>query len=74
MTCSLHWKPVVNDSEQAGDIQLREILDKKYGYPSTLDHSDIGYLEALIDADVKGADELVEAIRKHDQIQIFLEC
>lgn len=74
MTCSLCWKPVSTERDYISSYQLRDILEKKYGYPSNLDHSDISYLEALEDAGVDGADELIEAIRKHDVIQIFKEC
>ena len=74
MSCTLYWKPVSKKEYQVGDFQLRDILEKRYGYPSNLNYSDIPYLEALVDAQVEGADELIEAIRKHDKIEIYKEC
>lgn len=74
MSCALVWKPIYKKSYRVGDIKLREIIDKKYGYPCTLDASDIHYLEALQDADVDGAEDLIEAIIKHEEIRLELEC
>lgn len=74
MSCSLYWKPVVTESKRVGDIQLRDILKKKINLPKKLDYSDVGYLTALDDAGVKGAADLIEAITKHDVIEVYLEC
>lgn len=74
MGCSLYWKPVSKENNFVGDIQLRNILEKRYNYPSILDTGDIGYLNALVDAGVEGANDLIEAIEKHNEIQIDLEC
>lgn len=74
MGCSLYWKLVSKKEYRVGDYQLRDILEKKFGYPQNLDYSDIHYLEALVDAQVEGADELIEAIRKYDKIEIYKEC
>ena len=74
MSCTLCWKPVAKHSYHISEIQLRNILDKKYGYPAKLNYGDISYLTALDDAGVNGANELINAIEKHDEIEIFLEC
>ncbi len=74
MSCTLHWKPIIKDSESISEIHLREILDKKYGYPHHLSYIDIDYIQALVDAGIDGAQDLLDAIRKHDDILIFLEC
>lgn len=74
MGCSLYWRPIPKKQYRVGEYQLRDILEKRYGYPSELDCSDVTYLKALDDAGVEGADELVEAIEKHGEIEIFKEC
>ena len=40
---------------------------------STVDKSDIPYLEGLRDAGIKGADELIKLIYNHDEIQLWHE-
>lgn len=74
MSCTLYWKPVAQDDNRVGEIQLRNILEKKYGYPQKLDCCDLPYLLALKDAEVEGVEELIEAIEKYDEIEIFLKC
>jgi hypothetical protein len=74
MGCSLRWKPRSKKDYGCGSYQLRDILENKYGYPSNLDYSDLTYLESLQDAGVEGAEDLIEAIRKHDEIEIYKEC
>lgn len=75
MTCTLYFKPVVNDGERVGDIQLREILNKKYhDYPLCLSCHQVEFLEGLQFAGVDGASRLIEAIKEYDVIQLYLEC
>jgi hypothetical protein len=74
MTCSLYWKPESIESNRVGGIALREILEKKYGYPYTLSYGHLDYLEALRDANVDGAEDLIEAIRQYGEIKIFKVC
>jgi hypothetical protein len=74
MSCKLYWKPVLTESYRVGDINLREILNKKYNLPAELDYSDIAYLQALNDAGIEGAKDLADSIYKFNRIQIFLEC
>lgn len=74
MSCSLYYRPIHKKSYRIGDYQLRDILEKRFGYPRVLRCDDIPYLEALSDAMVEGAAELVEAILKYDEIEIYKEC
>lgn len=74
MSCTLCYRPVINDSISISSIKLRDILDRKFGYPKKLSFSHIEYLEALSDSNVEGADELIDAIRKYECIEVFLEC
>lgn len=73
MTSSLHWKPLIKDSQRIGDMRLKDILDKKFGYPWILDATDIPYLEGLYDAGTTDAIELINAINIHGKITISLE-
>jgi len=74
MSCSLIWSPVNKTKNRAGDHTLRDILEKKFGFPRVLDESYIIYLDALDDAGIEGAEDLIIAIRKHEEIQIDIEC
>lgn len=74
MSCALVWQPVSKKSRRAGDSKLRDILDKKFGYPKTLNSSHFEYMQALVDAEIDGAKTLVSAISKYGEITIDLEC
>jgi hypothetical protein len=74
MSCTVLWKPIINDGKYVGKGIFRDILNKKYGFPSKLNHSDIPYLEGLLDGGYYDAQTLIEAILHEDEIEIFLEC
>lgn len=74
MSCALVWKPVSKKTNRAGDIQLREIIGNKYGYPCVLTQGALTYLGALMDAGVEGAEILFDAVEKYDEIDVDLEC
>lgn len=72
MSSSLIWEPVVKQKENDLDDQLKFSLRKRYGDPVNLrfNHQDLGYLRGLSDCEVKGADELIEAIKKHGEVLV----
>jgi len=74
MTCQLYYRPISKKDFAVGDMTLRDILEKKFGFPTILNDSHVTYLEALYDANVEGADELITAIHKYEQIEIYKEC
>lgn len=73
MSQDLYYRPISKKSISVGDFQLRNIIEKKFGYRAVISYISIPYLEALQDAGIEGADELIEAIRKHDEIEIYIE-
>lgn len=74
MSCCVLWKPVNNTGKYVGSGSFRDILDRKYGFPSKLGWSDIPYLEGIKDCGHEEAQILIDAIRGEEQIEIFLEC
>jgi len=74
MSCTLCFRPVNVNCGAVGSYKLREILEKKYGYPHILDYQDIPYFQALVDADVYGASGIIEAINAYGVIEIYKEC
>lgn len=74
MGCTLYWKQEVLDGQYICSHMLRDILEKKYGFPSILGFMDRDYLEALEDAGIEGASDLIEAINKYKKIKIYKEC
>lgn len=52
---------------------LKWVLQKKYKgtiYDRTMDESDIPYIKALIDAEIEGAQELLDFLEKHESITL----
>ena len=73
MSSSLYWERIKeNPYDGALDDMLKYILRKKYDEPinTIVDESDIPYLEGLQDAGIKGAKELISAIKKYGKIHI----
>lgn len=78
MSSSLCWKKVIIQEAKYLDDELKFILRKKYdgNWPVRLfsnDSNEMGYLEGLKDAGVKGAEELIEIIRENEQVDIYEE-
>jgi hypothetical protein len=78
MSSSLHWRPVpkpVDDSYLSG--QLKHILGKNDpwvgGEERRVDSTVIPYLQGLADADVEDAQTLIDLIRKHGEVDLYLE-
>jgi len=69
MSSTLYWEPVNREQKDIPDA-LKYVLQKREGgtVRTTMGHNDILYLRGLMDAGVKGAEELIEAIEKHDQV------
>lgn len=75
MVACIYWKPV-KSGKCVGDTKLRDCLDKQYELRHSnkeLDDTDIKYLSGLADAGVDGAEELIDAIEKHDIIEVSIE-
>lgn len=72
MSTNLYWKPAIKTGEGLSD-QLKFALRKRYGWPvsAICDENSIAYLQGLADADVRGAAELIAAIEKHGEVEIF---
>ena len=71
MSSSLIWTPVNKEANDLPD-QLKYVLQKRYG--SVIDAiftiNDYGYLSGLIDAGIDGADELLKAVSKHEEVRV----
>ena len=74
MSCSVMWKPSKNDGKYVGSGSFRDILERRYGFPAILGHSNINYLEGMRDSGHNEAQILIDAINEESQIEIFLEC
>jgi hypothetical protein len=73
MSSSLYWKPVTKESNSLPN-ELKYALQKRnegYIEGTTLDYSDISYLEGLRDASVKGSQELIDAIEQYEEVRIW---
>ncbi len=72
----LMWEPMQRAKKSLPD-ELKQIFRNRY-QESPIDRilttDDITYLRALIDARIKGAEELLHAMREHGEIHICEEC
>lgn len=78
MSSTLMWQPIREPGGCLPD-ELKKVISRRlWGTDGScgigvapVDRSDISYLEGLRDGGVKGADELIKLIRKHDKIQLW---
>lgn len=80
MSTSLYWRRV---SPMEGDLSIdlkKAIAHRFWGHDGTLagdhhivDRGSIDYLSGLADAGVDGAEELINLIRQHGQIDLWVE-
>jgi hypothetical protein len=76
MTTSLYWNPVVKPKTHRLPDALKFILRRIHRdgqVTMTMREADLPYLHGLRDAGVDGALELIEAIDKHDEVELSEE-
>lgn len=73
MGTNLVWEPVIHKEQESLPIGLKWALRKRYGASVNreLDSGDLSYLQGLADADLEGAQVLIDAIEKHDVIRVW---
>ena len=76
MSSNLYWEPTNRGKNKCLGTALKWVLQKRFGYPVrvTLDEENILYLQGLADADIEGAQSLVDAIEKHGCIELKEEA
>lgn len=72
MSQNLYWRPAFNDGKSLCD-QLKYILRERNLSNYRFTPSDIPYLEGLMDAGIKDANELIKAINKHELVDVYEE-
>ena len=72
MSSNLYWEPADRGKNKCLGTALKGALQKRFGYPVrvTLDERNVPYLEGLVDADIKDAQGLIDAIEKHGRIDL----
>lgn len=72
MSSNIYWRPIVPIEGHRLPFALKSVLRKKFGYPiqGVLQASDLGYIEGLKDAGIEGAEQLIEAVEKHQMIEV----
>jgi hypothetical protein len=81
MSFNLYWRPVKPTTAKSLPRDLKKPLAKRFfdsdgslkGGPVTLTDKDSDYLEGLADAGVDGAEELIEAIRRHGAVEVYID-
>lgn len=80
MSSTLVWRPVESPNGYFENNLKRAIGSYKFGGDGscwdgsvTVDKEDIKFLKGLLHAGIAEAEELIDLICKHDQIELFLE-
>lgn len=74
MSATLYWRPRRPLESKSLDDQLRFILNLDgVSGPVPFGRSNLDYLRGLADAEVKDAQTLIDAIEKHDDVELWLE-
>lgn len=75
MSSTLTWRPAITDNASLPN-ELKFVLRTKFGgniKDRMFNRYDLGYLDALVDAGIKGADQLIEAIQLHKEVIVTEE-
>jgi hypothetical protein len=74
MSANLMWEPAKRPAESLPDA-LKFVLRDRYGleHRQTFGRNQVPYLQGLADANIEGALELLEAIEKHESVELWLE-
>jgi len=74
MSANLCWRSVSRSRNSLPDA-LKFILRDKYRLEGAQiwDIGNVSYLRGLADANVEGAQELIDAITKHNEVELWLE-
>lgn len=70
MSQDLYWR-LPGKGKQIGSIELREIIRDRGD--KILSMSDCKFFEGLVAAKIEGAQELLDLIYKHDEIEVYIE-
>ena len=73
MSCTLYWRPLTKGNS-VGGTQLRQAIERRFGREARLDIDALEFLRGLEAGGVEGATELIEAIEKHEEIDVYQEC
>lgn len=79
MSSTLLWRPVMPVEGFSLPYELKKTLSRRLwdtdgsigGGEASMTEDDIPYLEGLRDAGVRGAEELIEVLRKHSLIVLW---
>lgn len=70
MSTTLKWRPIKGGRSLPYALK-RVLADQTLG---VWKYSSIEYLRGLRDAKVEGAQELIDALEKHGEVELFLEA
>lgn len=82
MSSTLYWRPAPKDVPPAESLpfELKKAIARRFwdhdgslhGEEIEVDTEGVPYLEGLSDAGVDGADELLQAIREHGRVLLWI--
>lgn len=72
MSSTLYWRPISKETNSLS-TGLKYALQKKYGSSAkaAMSYDDIPYLEGLVHGGVEDAQELINAIEQHEEIEVW---
>lgn len=73
MSKDLYWIPITEERNRL-PRDLRDIVNRRFSLPTKFVKAHHwGYFEGLVDAGVGGAQDVLDAFVKHEQIQLYAE-
>lgn len=76
MSATLKATPVIPKKGESLPDELKQALSKSYmsdGHSHIFTVSEMGYLSGLSDAEIEGANTLIQLILKYDEVEVWLE-
>ncbi len=65
------WKPITTEKNYLPD-ELKFVVESTWEFPVRLSHGLLEYLQGLNDGGISGAQELIDAIRRYDVIEVTI--
>ena len=73
MSSNAYWRPITPKKGNDLCTEIKWILQKKFELPAQFDNSSLGFFKGLEAAGVKDAQRIIDPIKKHGEIEIWLE-
>jgi len=75
MSVGIYCRPVKNDGiHVSSSSSLYSIIDREFGIPCKLSESSVPFFRGVVACGNSDAQEIVDAIIEHGEIELFTRC